>query len=182
MFSLFSFDRWFARNKQQQPIVVEKPIQIREDDLNKAVNSFLDDVKENTTKIDEQLTNDEIDKLVQDIITSQAVKQQNITNEVEVEVQEPVANEVKVQVEEQVTTNAVEVEVEEQVTTNAVEVELKVEVEEQVTNAVEVDVQVNNEVEVSIEIPKEEELVASQVTNIPQAPKGKKGRKKGKKE
>jgi hypothetical protein len=182
MFSLFSFDRWFARNKQapasaQIHIAVEEPIQIKEEELNKAVNSFLNDVKENTVTVNEELTNAEIDKLVQDVIN----EQQATTNALEVEVEEQIAttNAVEVEVEEQIaTTNAVEVEVEEQIaTTNAVEVEVEeqiattnaLEVEEQVTNKVE---EVAEEVKLTIDIPKEEEVI-----NVP---KGKKGKKKNK--
>ncbi len=161
MFSLFSFDRWFARNKQAQSpaqihIAVEEPIQIKEEELNKAVNSFLNDVKENTVTVNEKLTNAEIDKLVQDVID----EQQATTNTVEVEVEKQIA-----------TTNAVEVEVKEQITTtNAVEV--KVEEKVATTNAVEVE-----EVKLTIDIPKEEEVVASEVVNVT---KGKKGKKKNK--
>jgi len=177
MFSLFSFDRWFARNKQSQApaqihIAVEEPIQIKEEELNKAVNSFLNDVKENTVTVNEELTNAEIDKLVQDVID----EQQSTTNAVEVEVEEKVAttnvvekqvSSNKVEVEEQVSTNAVEVE--KQVSSNKVEVE----VEEQIsTNKVEVE-----EVKLTIDIPKEEEVVASEAVNVT---KGKKGRKKNK--
>jgi hypothetical protein len=157
MFSLFSFDRWFARNKQAQApaqihIAVEEPIQIKEEELNKAVNSFLNDVKENTVIVNEELTNAEIDKLVQDVID----EQQSTTNAVE-------------QIEEQIATNAVEVEVEKQVVTNVVEVE----VEQVATNVVEV----VEEVKLTIDIPKEEEVVATEAVNVP---KGKKGRKKNK--
>jgi hypothetical protein len=158
MFSLFSFDRWFARNKQAPAsakihIAVEEPIQIKEEELNKAVNSFLNDVKENTVTVNEELTNAEIDKLVQDVID----EQQSTTNAVEEQIEEQVA-----------TTNVVEEQVDEQVSSN------KVEVEEQVatTNAVEVE-----EVKLTIDIPKEEEVVASEVVNVT---KGKKGRKKNK--
>jgi hypothetical protein len=158
MFSLFSFDRWFAKNKQAQApaqihIAVEEPIQIKEEELNKAVNSFLNDVKENTVTVNEELTNAEIDKLVQDVID----EQQATTNAVE-------------QIEEQIATNAVEVEVEKQVVTNVVEVE----VEEQVATNV---VEVVEEVKLTIDIPKEEEVIASEVVNVT---KGKKGRKKNK--
>lgn len=151
MFSLFSFDRWFARNKQAQAsapapaqihITVEEPIQIKEEELNKAVNSFLNDVKENTVTVNEELTNTEIDKLVQDVID----EQQATTNAVEVEVKKHV--EVEVQVEVQV-----KEEVKEQVITNEVE-----------------------EVKLTIDIPKEE-VVASEVLNVTKA---KKGRKKNK--
>ena len=165
MFSLFSFDRWFARNKQAQApaqihIAIEEPIQIKEEELNKAVNSFLNDVKENTVTVNEELTNAEIDKLVQDVID----EQQSTTNAVE-QIEEQIATNAVEQIEEQIATNAVKVE--ESVATNVVEVE-----EQVATNVVEVE-----EVKLTIDIPKEEEVIASEVVNVT---KGKKGRKKNK--
>ena len=167
MFSLFSFDRWFARNKQAQApaqihIAVEEPIQIKEEELNKAVNSFLNDVKENTVTVNEELTNAEIDKLVQDVID----EQQSTTNAVE-QIEEQIATNAVEQIEEQIATNVVE-QIEEQIAANVVE-----QIEEQIaTNVVEVE-----EVKLTIDIPKEEEVIASEVVNVT---KGKKGRKKNK--